>query len=38
MVNVGFDDRLSEHLAVEDLGLLPLYQGVLVFSAGCMAR
>lgn len=27
MVNVGYDDRLSEHLAVEDLGLLPLYQG-----------
>lgn len=38
MVNVGFDDRLSEHLAVEDLGLLPLYQGVLMCGAGCLTR
>lgn len=27
MVNVGYDDKLSEYLAVEDLGLIPLYQG-----------
>lgn len=27
MVNVGFDSRLSEHLGVEQLGLIPLYKG-----------
>lgn len=27
-MNVGYDNRLSEHLGVEDLGLIPLYQGV----------
>ncbi|GAB9477437.1 hypothetical protein Gpo141_00014513, partial [Globisporangium polare] len=26
MVNVGFDSRLSEHLGVEQLGLIPLYK------------
>lgn len=30
MVNLGLDGRLSEHLGVEQLGLLPLYKGRVV--------
>ncbi|TMW55685.1 hypothetical protein Poli38472_010567 [Pythium oligandrum] len=30
MVNVGFDQQLSEHLPVEDLGRIPLYKAIIV--------
>ncbi|KAF1323897.1 hypothetical protein FI667_g10169, partial [Globisporangium splendens] len=36
MMNVGYDNRLSEHLGVEHLGLLPLYKFVwLCFVSRC---
>jgi hypothetical protein len=31
MVNVGYDGKLSEHLGVQNLGLRPLYKGVVWF-------
>ncbi|DAZ97538.1 TPA: hypothetical protein N0F65_003024 [Lagenidium giganteum] len=30
MVNMGYDNRLSEHLPVEQLGLIPLYKAMIV--------
>ncbi|GLD96714.1 hypothetical protein PINS_up005397 [Pythium insidiosum] len=30
MVNIGFDGQLSEHLGVEELGLIPLYKALVV--------
>jgi hypothetical protein len=35
MVNVGYDNRLSEHLGVEQLGLLPLYKGTFEHVVSC---